>query len=81
MFRQGKIDLAALTDVVAFYFPLELDLKLRLIEEPTPDRRALLLLESFKGAAAEGAGRPSSTASQTGPAQRTTRFPPRFGDN
>ena len=45
-FQAGKISLSSLTDVVAYHFPFELQLKLRLLEQPDPIERARMLPRS-----------------------------------
>lgn len=81
VFRQGKIDLAALTDVIAFYFPLELELKLELLKQPDPLVRAGILIESLAITPKPGGKRSSRAAEQDCPVDRPNSFPPRFGDN
>jgi ATP-dependent Lon protease len=80
-FQAGKISLSSLTDVVAFHFPLELQLKLKLLEECDPIQRARMLLvalDSNSGAVSDE--RVAPPAAEKPPFQSRT-FPPPFGNN
>ncbi len=80
-FRAGKISLSSLTDVVAFHLPLDLSLKLQLLEEPDPIERAELLLCAIDppngGETREIRPKPNSDT----PATQRPPFPPPFGNN
>lgn len=83
-FREGKLSLSSLTDVVAFHLPVKLELKLKLLGEPDPIRRAQWLLKSLKSP--DEAESSNERHAETGPADDTIRaarskFPPEFGTN
>lgn len=78
-FRDGKITLSNLTDVIAFYSPLDTDLKLRLLKEPDASKRARRLLAAFNTVTRDAGKQSTQPASES--IKDSPRFPPQFGDN
>lgn len=79
-FREGKLSLSSLTDVVAFHLPVGLELKLKLLEEPNPLQRAEWLLHALNGTPDEDEQENKTGQDKTLPAPRF-KFPPDFGNN
>lgn len=87
-YLRGEASLAALTDVLAFHLPLDLQSKLRLLKEIDVRTRAEMLLGVF-GKIADAKRRPqagtseSRSSSKSSPdAERSSRrFPGEFSDN
>jgi len=79
-FREGKITLSSLSDVIAFHFPLELSLKLQLLEEPNAIERARLLLRALDSDVDASGGESKSQPVENISSKRRP-FPPRFGNN
>ena len=77
-FAQEKISLASLTDLIAFHFPLDLELKLQLLADPDPCQRAELLINSVQFTTAQ---EPAADERDNDQATPRRRFPPRFGAN
>ena len=75
-FREGKLSLASLSDVVAFHLPLDLELKLKLLEQANPVQRARWRLDALDASAGPKCDDPERTKS---PLQ--SKFPPDFGQN
>jgi ATP-dependent Lon protease len=81
-FGAGKITLSSLTDVVAFHFPLEQELKLQLLAEIDPIQRAHVLLGALDLLTPNSVAAPAdSRPAQPSSAGRRPAFPPPFGDN
>ena len=81
IFREGKISLSSLTDIIAFYFPLEIALKIRLLKEPDPLARGNLLLKSINFDSPKSTGQPKHPPFKDDSNSERRRFPPLFGDN
>lgn len=80
-FREGKITLSSLTDVVAFHFPLELGLKLHLLGETNPIERAHLLLGALDLPSADTVPAPADLPFDEQSESERPAFPPPFGNN
>ena len=82
-FREGKLSLSSLTDVVAFHLPVALDLKLKLLKEPDPVQRAKWLLAAFNGSSDSDDTETDRRAGASDEPDSSPRlkFPPEFGIN
>lgn len=78
-FEQGRVTLNCLTDILAFHLPLSHELKLRLLGEIHPVKRALLLLENLHVADEDDVM--ADEEQWEGDASDGREFPPPFSDN
>lgn len=80
-FRQDKISLAAFTDLIAFHFPLPLDVKLQLLADADPSHRAQMLIEAIKLEPSTKIDQSAGATDDDQPPAARRRFPPQFGEN
>ncbi len=80
-YGEGQIGLSALTDLVAFHFPLKVSLKLQLLAEPNPLARARLLIPALEGLVAVDSEPADGSQSTESKSSSRPSFPPPFGLN